>query len=302
MCRLGIGLIAVVVALGACGQPTKKKPPAKPAKLRPEARPSLVGPRVHARFRRRAAARIWSCAMHPRVQKKAAGKCPICGMDLHQLPRETGPQIAVRKGFVWSCSMHPQVVKAVSGKCPICGMDLVKHSRAPTPKPPSLPVGIAPAPHPAKRLSSTATFRQLIDIVYLSYLRAQVALSADRLVDVKKAGLRLVLMVGGVKSKNEPRAVRSAWTPLSRSLRGLGKKLSTARRLADARRTFAAISVLLIQAVQAFGLSGSFPAYRFHCPMASKGRGADWLQRTVRVRNPYFGATMLGCGTRRAIR
>jgi Cu(I)/Ag(I) efflux system membrane fusion protein len=34
-----------------------------------------------------------------------------------------------------------------------------------------------------------------------------------------------------------------------------------------------------------------------HCPMAFDFSGADWLQTEDNVRNPYFGAEMLTCGT-----
>lgn len=34
-----------------------------------------------------------------------------------------------------------------------------------------------------------------------------------------------------------------------------------------------------------------------HCPMAFDFSGADWLQAEAEVRNPYFGAEMLTCGT-----
>lgn len=33
-----------------------------------------------------------------------------------------------------------------------------------------------------------------------------------------------------------------------------------------------------------------------HCPMVYGDRGADWLQTTEPLQNPYFGATMLKCG------
>ena len=35
---------------------------------------------------------------------------------------------------------------------------------------------------------------------------------------------------------------------------------------------------------------------RVHCPMAFDNKGADWLQGTGSIRNPYFGADMLSCG------
>jgi Cu(I)/Ag(I) efflux system membrane fusion protein len=34
-----------------------------------------------------------------------------------------------------------------------------------------------------------------------------------------------------------------------------------------------------------------------HCPMALEGKGAKWLQAGEQLRNPYFGAEMLTCGT-----
>ncbi|WP_445427989.1 efflux RND transporter periplasmic adaptor subunit [Alishewanella sp. HL-SH05] len=36
--------------------------------------------------------------------------------------------------------------------------------------------------------------------------------------------------------------------------------------------------------------------YEAYCPMARDGEGASWLQPSEQLRNPYFGAMMLGCG------
>ena len=203
--------------------------------------------------------------------------------------------------MLWSCSMHPRVLARTSGKCPICAMDLVVLRSAST-GPAAASGKLLPAPHPAKKLASSATFRQLLDVVYLAYLRVQVALAGDRLAEARKGGQALVSMLRGVSSRTELKAVRVAWKPISRKLLRLGKQLSTARRITEARRLFSSASTQLIRAVQAFGLSGSFSVYRFHCPMAFNRQGADWLQRTSRVSNPYYGASMLRCGTRRAIR
>lgn len=43
--------------------------------------------------------------------------CPVCGMDLVQIP--------VRTAVQYTCSMHPEVVSDKPGSCPLCGMDLV---------------------------------------------------------------------------------------------------------------------------------------------------------------------------------
>jgi len=36
--------------------------------------------------------------------------------------------------------------------------------------------------------------------------------------------------------------------------------------------------------------------YIQHCPMANNGDGGDWLSSERIVRNPYYGASMMGCG------
>jgi hypothetical protein len=38
------------------------------------------------------------------------------------------------------------------------------------------------------------------------------------------------------------------------------------------------------------------PVYYQFCPMANKGKGANWLSKESSVKNPYYGAKMLGCG------
>lgn len=36
--------------------------------------------------------------------------------------------------------------------------------------------------------------------------------------------------------------------------------------------------------------------YIEHCPMANKGKGANWLSREKAIKNPYYGKSMLTCG------
>ncbi len=38
------------------------------------------------------------------------------------------------------------------------------------------------------------------------------------------------------------------------------------------------------------------PSYYQFCPMANKGKGANWLSKENIVKNPYYGSKMLGCG------
>ena len=39
------------------------------------------------------------------------------------------------------------------------------------------------------------------------------------------------------------------------------------------------------------------PIYWNNCPMALNGQGANWLSMNEKIRNPYMGQKMPGCGS-----
>ena len=70
-------------------------------------------------------ATVWTCPMHPQVERNEPGECPICGMDLVEKEVQ-GIAKSSEAATVWTCPMHPQVERDEQGECPICGMDLVE--------------------------------------------------------------------------------------------------------------------------------------------------------------------------------
>jgi hypothetical protein len=40
----------------------------------------------------------------------------------------------------------------------------------------------------------------------------------------------------------------------------------------------------------------ALPIYYQYCPMANKGKGANWLSMENKIKNPYYGTQMLTCG------
>ena len=59
---------------------------------------------------------------------------------------------------------------------------------------------------------------------------------------------------------------------------------------------FETLSRALITAVEADPAEFEGNLFLAYCPMAKDNQGADWLQATKPIRNPYFGAMMLRCG------
>jgi len=61
------------------------------------------------------------------------------------------------------------------------------------------------------------------------------------------------------------------------------------------RSHFVMMSEVVYELVRDFGAGR--PVYHDHCPMARDNQGAMWLSEMKEIKNPYFGAQMLKCGT-----
>lgn len=65
--------------------------------------------------------------------------------------------------------------------------------------------------------------------------------------------------------------------------------------IAVQRTHFYTLSQGVYELAKAFGAGR--PLYHDHCPMARDNQGALWISEMKEVKNPYFGADMLTCGT-----
>ena len=82
------------------------------------------------------------------------------------------------------------------------------------------------------------------------------------------------------------------------TVRGRALALAGSPNLEEARLAFADLSVALGKLIKATGVPPDYgqEVQELHCPMYREGQGGgSWLQRAGDVRNPYFGASMLGC-------
>jgi Cu(I)/Ag(I) efflux system membrane fusion protein len=173
-------------------------------------------------------------------------------------------------------------------------MDLIRIS--PTARPGPLP------PIPSRpRLAASATFRARLDAVYLAYLFMHRALKQDQITPARKAAKRLLANLPGVVSRGESVQVKKAWAAAGKKLAQPARRLAAASDVRTARKHFVMVSSVMIATVQTLGMSGALQAYRFHCPRENNNRGAEWLQDTPTAENPYYGAAMLRCGSRRPL-
>ena len=112
------------------------------------------------------------------------------------------------------------------------------------------------------------------------YLEVQVALAADRFEGVASHAAAIEKAAGALGADAEPIAAGA-------------KKLAAAQDIAAARTAFGEVSTALTAYAEKTK-SGFGPDVRLaYCPMVNK----PWLTKDKTIRNPYYGASMLTCGT-----
>lgn len=113
------------------------------------------------------------------------------------------------------------------------------------------------------------------------YEKVRAALASDDLAAAKSAAAPLAKDLAAV-AKEQSKAQPAA---------DAAKKLASAASLAEAREAFKAVSKRAVHYAQ--GQKGFYIA---NCPMVDGG-GGDWVQTSTKIRNPYFGKSMLTCGS-----
>lgn len=68
------------------------------------------------------------------------------------------------------------------------------------------------------------------------------------------------------------------------------------QNLESQRKAFSDFSNALYKSVKQYGIDGQ-TAYYQYCPMALNNKGAYWISGIKEIQNPYFGSSMLKCGS-----
>ena len=88
----------------------------------------------------------------------------------------------------------------------------------------------------------------------------------------------------------------AGWESLDASFMEVLHPMASSKDIDAMRNHLAEFTPLVVEALEGFGARTGSKAYLFHCPMAKKNTGADWLQSEAKMLNPYYGAKMPTCG------
>lgn len=119
------------------------------------------------------------------------------------------------------------------------------------------------------------------------------ALSGDDAPAASMAALALKKTLGDPKAARSPQWEEIRTILDSSLVRMIGRGIG----LAEMRKEFSQLSDNLWRLFGRYGFPPGVNVVRIHCPMAFDNRGANWLQPSPIVENPYFGREMLRCGS-----
>jgi Cu(I)/Ag(I) efflux system membrane fusion protein len=273
----------------------------------------------------------WICPMHPAVVKTEAGSCDVCGMDLVtteslgyvvDTPNEaplvipaSAPLITGTRAVVYvrlpdkekptfegrQVTLGPRAGEHYLVKEGLEESELVVNkgnfkidSALQIQAKPSMMSTESGPEH--EIIEVPDEFREQIRAVVEKYLSLHEALAGDDLGLAVTAAKSTIETLSGTDMSLLIDKPHDLWT--DRSTR-ISKALDTIQNAAEidaARKAFETLSNELIAVVEQFGIPENQQLFRIHCPMSFNNKGADWLQADNKIRNPYFGASMLKCG------
>lgn len=128
-----------------------------------------------------------------------------------------------------------------------------------------------------------------------AYLPIQVALAADDHL-AGQAAARAFADANASVAMDSPSEAEDVWASLQPALREHAEHVASSQTIEEARAGFEALSNSLVVVLGRFGNPLENDVHLAHCPMAARNEGAQWIQEAAVVANPYFGASMPGCG------
>jgi membrane fusion protein, copper/silver efflux system len=158
-----------------------------------------------------------------------------------------------------------------------------------------------PAPGHAADVTSSSVvpreFQAQLGKIYEAYLIMQDGLATDDAERTREGAEQALQALESVDMTRVAGDLHTEWMNLASELRRALNESVEADSVDAMRSAFIPLSDALWSAADSFGVQSDRPLYQARCPMALDGQGAKWLQADTTIRNPYFGAAMLSCGS-----
>lgn len=145
----------------------------------------------------------------------------------------------------------------------------------------------------AAQQPSTEGHPDALTPVFEAYFQLKDALVASDAAKAMAAAQRLDAAIRAVDMGGLAADVHTVWMEVMEPLANTATAISTAKDVEAQRKAFAELTEPMLALVRT--RSGPTPIHLDHCPMYEGG--SDWLSRDKAIRNPFYGAQMMTCGS-----
>ncbi|MGO9566554.1 MAG: efflux RND transporter periplasmic adaptor subunit [Desulfomonilaceae bacterium] len=142
-----------------------------------------------------------------------------------------------------------------------------------------------------KKLQAPEEFVSALTPIIQEYLKLKESLVGEKTEEVVVSAEKLAGLLEGVNSSGLGDKAQETWKKLSDSMETNLKEIADAREIESMRKAFDPLSEAFAKVMMGFRHAMKDPLFLYHCPMASNGQGAYWIESSQNVRNPYFGET-----------
>ena len=139
-------------------------------------------------------------------------------------------------------------------------------------------------------------FKQQLQLVFEAYIATKEALVKDDKNTVQQSAELMVNNLDKVDMKLlTDSSSHEHWMKAAKEMRQSATAIAASNDIKEQRSHFKGLSTAITSAVQMYGIGQV--VYNQFCPMADDNKGAYWLSNDKNVLNPYFGSSMLACGS-----
>lgn len=133
-----------------------------------------------------------------------------------------------------------------------------------------------------------------MEAIFETYFDLKDALVASDAKSTSAKAKQLTNVLNVVKMQELKDDVHNVWMKVMHNLKSDTDQIAKTNDIAKQRNSFIDLSENMYQLMKVSKTEA--PIYFQHCPMANEGKGANWLSKENKVKNPYYGSMMMSCG------
>lgn len=149
---------------------------------------------------------------------------------------------------------------------------------------------------PSQEITVNKKAKEVLAPLFDEYLKIKNALVEDDFDKSKQIAATLSNNLSKINMGVFTGEAHNVWMKHSTTMEKALKSINKAENIGEVRKHFQTLSNQLVMLAVTFGPFDN-PLYIQHCPMVNDNKGADWISNNKQIRNPYFGESMIGCGS-----